>query len=542
MENPRPGEVRGSTEQENNEGPQRITSSNAEIARQRAELDRIEAAEGAAQERVRAEFAAIIEGHYLALHARSEDALDEFLSVIDDPSTDRELGLDEDGNREFETAANRLVNDAMSEGRYWLSDVESCGVLVFLTSAPEALPIVNKAHLDGSGNVRLIRGCWPWMPDFSDRLHAAGLDREDFAPLCGPLKPTAEAFVELTDSDSWVIAETEDVEQIVAVDDPLAVLDLRKRNEPRNARVWLENLLVAVGQVTKITAASGVGKTLLLAYLALCWSLGRSGLDVENGENGEHGEPRALARPLRVLYIDGEVGEDWWFEYLDKMDAPFELPNLLVKSFPDWPPLTTDAGARLFWGLVEHHSPDVVILDTLSSFIDGDENDSSTWIAFDNRITLPLKANGITALFADHTGKIAELGARGSSAKKSKIDVEWSVEASPKGSNGLLLRNLKARTGKLPDMVRLIRKDDPLTHARSGSESGSTSPLRSVSQSGEPVDPKVAEVVRVLDKLNIDPKSGRPTIAKRLRSEGVTASDEAIRAAIEHRRQRADKS
>jgi len=419
----------------------------------------------------------------------------------------------------------------MSEGRLWLSDVESCGLIAFSTLTQETAPLVSPLHLAKHRDIKQISGCSPEMPDFSDRLHAAGLDREDFAPICGPLELTAEAFVELTDSESWVKAETEDVEQIVAVDDPLAILDLRKRHEPRKARIWLENLLVAVGQITKITAASGVGKTLLLAYLALCWSLGRSGLDVENGE------PRALARPLRVLYIDGEVGEDWWFEYLDKMDAPFELPNLLVKSFPDWPPLTTDSGARLFWGLVEHHNPDVVILDTLSSFIDGDENDSSTWIAFDNRITLPLKANGITALFADHTGKIAELGARGSSAKKSKIDVEWSAEASPKGSNGLLLRNLKARTGKLPDMVRLIRKDDPLTHARSGA--GSTDPLQSVSQSGEPVDPKVAEVVRVLDKLNIEQKTGFPTVSKRLRSEGaVSARDDVIRAAIMHRRER----
>ncbi|NRH30289.1 AAA family ATPase [Rhodococcus sp. MS13] len=443
-------------------------------------------------------------------------------------------------------------NTATERGRHFADDdCESCVIIVPLAAATvdylspefgEAHPRVVVTVVAGE------LGNNPW-----ECFRAAGLDIDCYSPLSAWVDD-ADTCAEFTEDHADELSEVPDfstdsasptdaaidtdstAEDGDAFASDLSVLDWRKRSEPRPEREWLEDRLIAVGQVTKITAASGVGKTLLLAHLALNWSLGRSGLDVEDGK------PRLLARPLRTLYIDGEVGEDWWFEYLDKMAAPLELPNLLVKSFPDWAPLTGALGAAQFWELVEHLEPDVVVLDTLSSFIDGDENDSTTWIKFDNRITLPLKARGVSVIFADHTGKNAELGARGSSAKKSKIDVEWSAESSPKGSNGLLLRNLKARTGRLPETVRLLRKDGPLTHVRSGSDAVARGPLRLATEDGTPADEKVLEIVRVLDELNIDPKSGRPTIAKRLRSEGLTASDEAIRVAIEHRRSRAGES
>lgn len=381
------------------------------------------------------------------------------------------------------------------------------------------------------------RSSWVDYIDVASARWVSDQSTEEWLAECERLdaRTHEEVLASIGEQEFVAVAEVpaDEPEAEPDADDNLAVLDLRRlRSEPRPERVWLEDLMIAQGQVTKVTAASGVGKTLFLAYLAVRWSLGRSGLDIEDGG------PRQLDGPLRVLYIDGEVGEDWWAEYLDKMDAPLDLSNLKVKCFPDWPPLTTTVGAGLFWDLVLHYRPDVVVLDTLSSFIDGDENDASTWIAFDNRITLPLKKAGITTVFADHTGKNTELGARGSSAKRSKIDVEWAMESNPAGSNGLLLRRLKARTGRLPEKVRLLRTDGPLAHVRSGEEAGPVGPLRFTTEAGEPTDEKVREIVAQLDEWNVATKTGRPAIAKRLRAAGIAVKDDAIRAAIAHRRAR----
>jgi hypothetical protein len=318
-----------------------------------------------------------------------------------------------------------------------------------------------------------------------------------------------------------------DEEILGRTEEDFEVLDLHElRTGERPERVWLENKLIAVNQVTKITADSGAGKTLLLANLALCWSLGRSLLDVEDGG------PRMLEKEQRVLYIDGEVGQDWWAEYLDKFDAPLDLPNLFVKSFPDWPPLTTDTGADLFWKLVDKYDPDVVVMDTLSSFIDGEESDSTTWILFDNRVTLPLKARGITTVFADHTGHEAQR-ARGSSAKKSKLDVEWVLSGAPKGSDSLELANLKSRTGGLPEKVSIRRADNPLAHVRL---------LNSAAAPGGQPGPemRLLEVVALLDRLGVPFDIGRPRVRSEYLKGSERVSDRDLSAAIARRKARED--
>ncbi|WP_157183668.1 AAA family ATPase [Nocardia takedensis] len=204
-------------------------------------------------------------------------------------------------------------------------------------------------------------------------------------PEIGPGSP----FARWNDRVRAGAAEYETITATVDYDPLSQLLNLgRLRTEPPPVRVYLEHKVFVEGHVTKLVAGSDTGKTIYLAHLALNWSAGRSALDIEDGH------PRVLARPLRVLYIDGEVGPEWWRDYLHRFAAPLELPNLGVVSFPEWAPLTTDEGAAEFWRLFDAFGPDVVILDTLSSFIDGDEDLSTTWIAFDNRITLPLKARG----------------------------------------------------------------------------------------------------------------------------------------------------
>lgn len=236
----------------------------------------------------------------------------------------------------------------------------------------------------------------------------------------------------------------------------LGVLNLRElRTNPPPPPTFLEQGFIERGAVTKITAESGAGKSILLADLAWHWAVeGRSALTDYTIEGGA----------LTVLYVDGELGQRWWLKYLAKFGVPLDAPRLIVKCFPDWPSLTTDAGAAMFWELFEHFQPNVVVFDTLSTFVEGDENSSETFAAFDRRVTLPLISREVTVLIADHAGKDVTRDARGSSAKRAKMDAEWMLTAAKANRDDLHLSIRKDRHAVLDQDLLLTRRDDPLRH------------------------------------------------------------------------------
>ena len=294
---------------------------------------------------------------------------------------------------------------------------------------------------------------------------------------------TGDAFSDEDDStdddnvvrpDRWgTPAEDEDEQPASA-----GLLDLTAlRARPLPPREWLEEGIFELHAVNKLTAASGTGKSLLLLHMAVNWSLGRSALDLD-----ESGHPRELDEPLRVLYIDGELGPRWWHRYLDKIGAPPELPNFhvvtLTDDAPTWDALCTPIGAAQFRGYVEDLADelgglDVIILDTLSAFVGGEESSNDTWAEFDRLVTLPLKRAGLTVVYADHTGHTAER-ARGGSAKKAKLDVEWVLSIpDPEHAPNALEMYSDPKRGKMrnghddhPMTVYLTRVDGPLAHVR----------------------------------------------------------------------------
>ncbi|RMB75973.1 hypothetical protein AYK61_04690 [Rhodococcus sp. SBT000017] len=493
--------------------------------------------------------------------------------------------------------AEDVVNSALNSGRMWTDeDGEGDRDVLFFRVDDDTRLLLAPEHLAEHPGVRVFASDPGLRLDHQfDQFAAAGLDLDDFTPLVevetaeteaaerfyaapqafssvdmsvlmwnwsrlsandiraeaarlDACETDAEAFAELTrqfhgakahelacERDNPPDDNPEDTMTEDEYDGPCALDLARLRSEPRPPKVWLETGVVAEKSVTKFVAGSGDGKTILIADMAIHHSLGLSALD-----RGDDGRPRQLdGGPKRVLYIDGEVGEDWWLDYLERFAAPAELPNLFVVSMEDIPALTTDAGVVAMTKLIERYRPDVVVIDTLSSYIEGAENDSDTWIAFDNRITLPLKAKGVTVIYADHTGKNPELGARGSSAKRAKLDAEWLL-SKPRADrkNELRLSRLKDRTGSLPEKVALKRVDGPLAHVRI-TEGKLT--LKVVAGREVPEDDKVAAIVEQLDQWDVSVKTGRPSIAARLRDAGFTAPDAAIRLAIDHRRSRPQK-
>jgi 5S rRNA maturation endonuclease (ribonuclease M5) len=182
---------------------------------------------------------------------------------------------------------------------------------------------------------------------------------------------------------------------------------------------WLPGKFMERGQQVSLVADGKVGKSLFAHdWLWRCVT-GRSFLGDERRE------------PLRVLYFDRENGLRDIVTRMQSLGArPDELAGRFdYRMFPkfsgglDAAPI---AVAELL-AIVDEISPDIVILDTVSRFISGKENDSDTWLQLYGRVHAPLKDRCIACARLDHMGKDSDKGSRGSSAKSQDVDHVWEM-------------------------------------------------------------------------------------------------------------------
>ncbi|MGW4850190.1 AAA family ATPase [Streptomyces sp. NPDC004288] len=165
--------------------------------------------------------------------------------------------------------------------------------------------------------------------------------------------------------------------------------------------------------------------------------------------------------PVRVLYLDAENGQEQVQErFLSFGAGPRSMGELSYASFPPVRPLDTAGGGADLMSMVKATQAELVVIDTVSRFISGPENDADTWLNLYRHTLLPLKRDRISSVRLDHRGKDSERGARGSSAKTQDVDHVW--ELSALGGGALSLKRTHTRTGIGPDhfdLVRQARKD-----------------------------------------------------------------------------------
>ena len=315
-----------------------------------------------------------------------------------------------------------------------------------------------------------------------------------------------------------------------------AALDLRRlRTEPSTPVAWLLPDVLARNSYVSLSAAPGTGKSILARGIAVDASLGRS-----------HTDPTENMEPAKVIYLDAENGQDWWRDGLDAMGAPLDLPNLAVVAFPDLGGLDTARGAHEFLSLIDDlrdqlGGVDLIVLDTVSRFIDGGENDADTWTQFYRRAIQPLRDQQIAVLRLDHLGKDADKGPRGSSHKLSDVDADYRMTAAKPGSDDVTLTLGKRRRQHFTDRVRLRRRDDPLRHE----PATNTLSLSVTLGSGQvvPANTHVAALVAELDALNIPiPNIGRDKAKTAYVAAGgsIRASNDVWADALKFRRERAN--
>jgi len=215
---------------------------------------------------------------------------------------------------------------------------------------------------------------------------------------------------------------------------------------------WIAYPLLPARRLIALYSAPKVGKSLLMLELAAGISAGREIL----------GNP--AGPPRTVLYVDFENDPKADIrERLQNMGyTPNDLDNLKLLSFPNMAALDSEKGSKELLAAVNVYGAEVVVIDTVSRAIAGDENENDTWLDFYRHTGLKLKQAKIALIRLDHSGKDESKGQRGGSAKSGDVDAVWRMSRATDD-----LYDLTCEANRLPITERQLtirRREGPLRH------------------------------------------------------------------------------
>ena len=266
---------------------------------------------------------------------------------------------------------------------------------------------------------------------------------------------------------------------------------------------WLLQPLIPKAGVVSIWSEPKKGKSLLMLWVAVCAAIG-CGIDGSEVE------------PLHVLYLDFEMPKRVLRERLLSMgfaadDQRLELldKNLHYIPLANMDTLNSQAGGKELMEAVEAYNAKLVVVDTLSKTLSGNENDAKAITEFFTLTAAPLKRRDISLVILDHSGKDPTLEQRGSSAKMADIDVAYRL-THEEAASAVTLTKSRGRHLWLPDKIGLDLRLDPTRFELQDDGSGSA---------------LEAKYIRLLDASAVDPAvaTGRSAMNK-LRSEGHTVN------------------
>ena len=273
-----------------------------------------------------------------------------------------------------------------------------------------------------------------------------------------------------------------------------------------SAAEWVYPDILARGRAHVIYAEHRAGKSLFMLHMAAKVATG--------------------PEPVVVLYLDYEMTEADLFDRLADMGygPGDDLSRLRYALLPAIPPLDTKDGAEALKAMlddVEAQWPDhhfVVVLDTMSRAVEGEENSADTVRAFYNHTGIELKRRGITWVRLDHAGKDTSRKQRGSSGKGDDVDVVWKL------SQVLDVVQLDCELTRMPwvpkDVRFRLRDELPLTYE----------PAPVAFPEG------TADVARDLDRLGVPVGASVRQAAQALRDAGERHAQSLVAAAVKSRR------
>lgn len=264
---------------------------------------------------------------------------------------------------------------------------------------------------------------------------------------------------------------------------------------------WLIDPLVERGRQVAFYSEAKAGKSLFWLEIASRLVKGEPVLN------------NPARKPITIVYIDQENTKADVVERLKKMGHDGSgLDRLLYYSFPDLSYLDTEVGGRELYAVARVADADLVILDTLSRVVEGDENENDTYHNFYKYTGVRLKADGIALVRLDHSGKDRAKGMRGASSKYSDVDEVWQLTADDHGI--VTLNRTHSRANHGASRLVFTREDAPLRHEVEGEPPSDVLPQDQ------------DEVMVWLDLLGVSPLKGQRAAlheAQPLNDRGFTA-------------------
>lgn len=311
----------------------------------------------------------------------------------------------------------------------------------------------------------------------------AGLERDE------TLKTIQSAYRFAIDKPRYpadregVSASTLETAPNVDIKDLLPLVDWHALWADDEEEEWIIDPLLPARRLIALYSAPKVGKSLLMLEIAVAIS------------NGTQALGHIMDRPRRVLYVDFE--NDPRGDVRSRLKAmghgPDDLQGLCYLSFPTLAALDTERGAQELLAAVKAYDCEVVVIDTVSRSVEGDENENDTWLGFYRHTGLRLKQAQVALIRLDHTGKDETKGQRGASAKEGDVDAVWRMSRVTTGDNAPETFRLTCTHNRFPiapgdKLITLERIETPYLHHRvnaMGARDAVTAELRAWLTSGD---------------------------------------------------------
>lgn len=268
---------------------------------------------------------------------------------------------------------------------------------------------------------------------------------------------------------------------------------------------WIVERFWPMGAHLHIFASPKTGKSLLGLWVAGNLAIGRDPFTWEPTTR------------RKIAYIDNEMTPKDVQERTNDMGFDFdELQGwLFYFSYPIIAPMDSVSGGSETLQLMDAFECDLLIIDTLSRVVKGEENSNDTYRNFYNHTGRLLKSHDKSVLRFDHAGHDPKKS-RGASAKADDVDLVFSLErrSGKDESPGFRLTRTHARVSGITEVIELALSEDPLvsiksTHVRSWSE-GAIRKAKELDSIDAPIDASQRETITLLKDKGFGP--GKTTV------------------------------
>ena len=258
---------------------------------------------------------------------------------------------------------------------------------------------------------------------------------------------------------------------------------------------WLVEKFWPVGTHLHIFASPKTGKSLLMLWVAASLAIGKDPFSHDS------------IKQHRVSYIDNEMTLKDVHDRTMDMGFDFEQLEgwLQYHPYPLLAPMDTEQGGWDTLQLMIDDDSSVLVIDTLSRVVKGEENSNDTYRNFYNHTGRLLRSHEISLARLDHAGHDPKKS-RGASAKADDVDLVYGLErrSDKDESPGFKLTRTHSRVSGVLEFIELALIDNdqqPMSIKRTDVRTWSQGAIRKAKELeslGIPIEVSVREAQRLM--------------------------------------------